>query len=62
AWEEENVINEDEVIPEDVTPELMVESQNVDKRNTEEKKYILSLNKIHAEEFLEPDLEEKLNR
>ncbi|GJZ15986.1 hypothetical protein Tco_0551663 [Tanacetum coccineum] len=30
--------------------------------NTEEKKYILSLHKIHAEEFLEPDLEEKLNR
>ncbi|GKB69280.1 hypothetical protein Tco_0930692 [Tanacetum coccineum] len=30
--------------------------------NTEEKKYILSLYKIHAEEFPEPDLEEKLNR
>ncbi|GJY47185.1 hypothetical protein Tco_0436248 [Tanacetum coccineum] len=30
--------------------------------NTEEKKYILSLHKIHAEEFPEPDLEEKLNR
>nr|GEV58365.1 retrovirus-related Pol polyprotein from transposon TNT 1-94 [Tanacetum cinerariifolium] len=30
--------------------------------NTEEKKYILSLHKIHAKEFLEPDLEEKLNR
>ncbi|GKC36572.1 hypothetical protein Tco_1048956, partial [Tanacetum coccineum] len=149
AWEEENVIDEDEVIPEDVTPELIVESHNVDKRvptifdharkeatlrdslsnmsrnakeyafhleqstsfmenqivwesrqqdisrtipktlifygpqrnpnepprplynkdlfflkygNTEEKKYILSLHKIHAEEFPEPDLEEKLNR
>ncbi|GJV63469.1 hypothetical protein Tco_1474297 [Tanacetum coccineum] len=147
--EEENVIDEDEVIPEDVTPELIAESQNVHKRvptifdharmeatlrdslsnmsrnaeeyayhleqstsfmenkivwerrqqdipctipktlifygpqrnpnepprplynkdlfflkygNTEEKKYILSLHKIHAEEFLEPDLEEKLNR
>ncbi|GKE71131.1 hypothetical protein Tco_1529203, partial [Tanacetum coccineum] len=32
AWEEENVINEDEVIPEDVTPELIADSQNVDKR------------------------------
>ncbi|GJW50753.1 hypothetical protein Tco_0092104, partial [Tanacetum coccineum] len=149
AWEEENVVDEDEVIPEDVTPELIAESQNVDKRvltifdharieatlrdslsnlsrnaeeyayhleqstsfmknqivwesrqqdiprtipktlifygpqrnpnepprplynkdlfflkygNTEEKKYILSLHKIHAEEFPEPDLEEKLNR
>ncbi|GJV44853.1 hypothetical protein Tco_1429389 [Tanacetum coccineum] len=30
--------------------------------NTEEKKYILSLHKFHAEEFPEPDLEEKLNR
>ncbi|GKB33670.1 hypothetical protein Tco_0873071 [Tanacetum coccineum] len=32
AWEEENVIDEDEVIPEDVTHELIVESHNVDKR------------------------------
>ncbi|GJT20419.1 hypothetical protein Tco_0890356 [Tanacetum coccineum] len=32
AWEEENVVDEDEVIPEDVTPELIAESQNVDKR------------------------------
>ncbi|GKB17439.1 hypothetical protein Tco_0851362 [Tanacetum coccineum] len=100
----ENVVDEDEVIPEDVTPELIAKSQNVNKRvltifdharmeatlrdslsnmsriaeeyayhleqltsfmenqiygNTEEKKYILSLHKIHAEEFLEPDLEEK---
>ncbi|GKB21253.1 hypothetical protein Tco_0855176 [Tanacetum coccineum] len=30
--------------------------------NTEENKYILSLHKIHAEEFPEPNLEEKLNR
>nr|GEW19378.1 hypothetical protein [Tanacetum cinerariifolium] len=30
--------------------------------NTKERKYILSLHKIHAEEFPEPDLEEKLNR
>ncbi|GKB33102.1 hypothetical protein Tco_0872503 [Tanacetum coccineum] len=30
--------------------------------NTKEKKYILSLHKFHAEEFPEPDLEEKLNR
>ncbi|GJU95092.1 hypothetical protein Tco_1319848 [Tanacetum coccineum] len=30
--------------------------------NTEEKKYILSLHKIHAERFLEADLEEKINR
>ncbi|GKA16257.1 hypothetical protein Tco_0696004 [Tanacetum coccineum] len=106
AWEEENVIDEDEVIPEDETPKLIAEFQNVDKRvptifnhgrieatlkdtlsnqfrnaeeyayhleqstnfmenqiygNTEEMKYILSLHKIHAEEFLEPDLEEELN-
>ncbi|GJT00348.1 retrovirus-related pol polyprotein from transposon TNT 1-94 [Tanacetum coccineum] len=32
AWEEENVVDEDEVIPEDVTPKLIAESQNVDKR------------------------------
>ncbi|GJW06284.1 hypothetical protein Tco_1568707 [Tanacetum coccineum] len=30
--------------------------------NTKEKKYILSLYKIHAEEFSEPNLEENLNR
>ncbi|GKD06314.1 hypothetical protein Tco_1181288, partial [Tanacetum coccineum] len=30
--------------------------------NTEERKYVLSLHKIHAEDFPEPDLEEKLNR
>ncbi|GJV55794.1 hypothetical protein Tco_1456799 [Tanacetum coccineum] len=147
AWEEENVIDEDEVISEDVTPELIAEFQNIDKRvptifdharmeatlrdslsnlsrnaeeyadhleqstnfmenqivwesrqpdiprtipknlifygpqrnpnepprllynkdlfflkygNIEEKKYILSLHKIHAEEFPEPDLEEKI--
>ncbi|GJW69406.1 hypothetical protein Tco_0123830 [Tanacetum coccineum] len=30
--------------------------------NTKEKKYILSLHKIYAEEFPEPDLEEKLNQ
>ncbi|GKB02292.1 hypothetical protein Tco_0830381 [Tanacetum coccineum] len=114
---EENVIDEDEVIPEVETPELIAEFQNVDKRvptifdrarmeatlrdslsnqsrnaeeyayhleqsikfmenqivwesrqqdilygNTEERKYVLSLHKIHAEEFLEHDLEEKLNR
>nr|GFA39961.1 hypothetical protein [Tanacetum cinerariifolium] len=29
--------------------------------NTEEKKYILSLHKIHAKQFLEVDLEEKMN-
>ncbi|GJS05609.1 reverse transcriptase domain-containing protein, partial [Tanacetum coccineum] len=32
AWEEENVIDEDEVIHEDVTLEMIAESQNVDKR------------------------------
>ncbi|GKC98316.1 hypothetical protein Tco_1168591, partial [Tanacetum coccineum] len=31
AWEEENIIDEDEVIPEDETPELILEFQNVDK-------------------------------
>ncbi|GKD11050.1 putative reverse transcriptase domain-containing protein [Tanacetum coccineum] len=30
AWEEETIINEDEVIPEDETPELIIEFQNVD--------------------------------
>ncbi|GJX00672.1 hypothetical protein Tco_0689206 [Tanacetum coccineum] len=76
AWEEENIINEDEVIPEDETLELIAEFQNIDKHVptffdharmetywiTEEKKYILSLYKIHAEEFPEPDLEEKMNQ
>ncbi|GKB26213.1 hypothetical protein Tco_0865614, partial [Tanacetum coccineum] len=31
-------------------------------RNTEEKKYILSLHKIHTESFPKADLEEKMNR
>ncbi|GKC80766.1 hypothetical protein Tco_1131540 [Tanacetum coccineum] len=107
AWEEENVVDEDEVISKDVTPKMIAEFQNVDKRvltifdharmeatlrdslsnmsrnaeeyayhleqstnfmesqiygNSEKKKYILSLYKIHVEEFPEPDLEEKLNR
>ncbi|GJY61882.1 hypothetical protein Tco_0462539 [Tanacetum coccineum] len=106
AWVEETVIDEDEVIPEDETPKLITEFQNVDKRvptifdrarmeatlndmlsnqfkiaeeyayhleqatnfmenqingNTEEKKYILLLRKIHAERFPEADLEEKMN-
>ncbi|GJZ65771.1 hypothetical protein Tco_0622467 [Tanacetum coccineum] len=101
----ENVVDEDEAISKDVTPELIAEFQNVNKRvptifdhermeatlrdslsnlsrnaeeyayqleqstnfmenqiygNTKEKKYILSLHKIHAEEFPEPDLEEKV--
>ncbi|GJT87585.1 hypothetical protein Tco_1069302 [Tanacetum coccineum] len=107
AWEVETIIDEDKVIPEDETPELITEFQNVDKRvltifdcarieatlndmlsnqfrnakeyayhleqatnfmenqingNTEEKKYIISLHKIHAERFIEADLEEILNR
>ncbi|GJR68108.1 hypothetical protein Tco_0014173 [Tanacetum coccineum] len=75
AWEKENVIDEDEVIPEDETPELIAENPNEPPRylynkdlfffkygNTEGRKYVLSLYKIHAEEFPEPDLEEKLNR
>ncbi|GKG09451.1 hypothetical protein Tco_0338197 [Tanacetum coccineum] len=32
AWEEETFIDEDEVIPEDETPELITEFQNIDKR------------------------------
>ncbi|GJR12191.1 hypothetical protein Tco_0794843 [Tanacetum coccineum] len=32
AWEEETIIDEDEVIPEDETPELVTKFQNVDKR------------------------------
>ncbi|GJZ59796.1 hypothetical protein Tco_0615612 [Tanacetum coccineum] len=149
AWVEETIIDEDEVIPKDETPELIIELQDVDKRvltifdydrikatlndalsnqfknaeeyayhleqttnfienqivwesrqedirrlvsrplvffgpqrnpnkpprylynkdlfflkygNTKEKKYILSLYKIHAECFLEVDLEENMNR
>ncbi|GJZ10521.1 hypothetical protein Tco_0545280 [Tanacetum coccineum] len=107
AWVEETIIDEDEVILEDETPELITEFQNVDKQiltifdrarmeatpndmlsvqfrnaeeyayhleqatnfienqingNTEEKKYILSLHKIHAKPFPEADLEEKINR
>ncbi|GJX65284.1 hypothetical protein Tco_0299627 [Tanacetum coccineum] len=109
AWVEETVIDEDEMIPEDETPELITKFHNVDKRvptifdrarmeatlndmlsnqfknveenpnepprylynkdlfflkntNTEEKKYILSFHKIHAERFPEVDLEEKMNR
>ncbi|GJZ10719.1 hypothetical protein Tco_0545478 [Tanacetum coccineum] len=63
AWVEETVIDEDEVIPEDETPELITELQDVDKRygNTEEKKYILLLHKIRTERFPEADLEEKMN-
>ncbi|GKA92682.1 hypothetical protein Tco_0814607 [Tanacetum coccineum] len=108
AWVEETIIDKDEVIPKDETPELITEFQNVDKRiptifdrarikatlndmlsdqfrnveenpneplrclynkdlfflkngNTEEKKYILSLHKIHVESFPEADLDEKLN-
>nr|GEZ42083.1 hypothetical protein [Tanacetum cinerariifolium] len=128
AWVEEIMIDEDEVIPEDETLELIIEFQDVDKRvpiiydyermrdtlndalenqivwesrkeeirrpvsgplvffrpqrnpnelprylynkdlfflkygNTEEKKYILSLYKIHAKQFPKADLEEKMNR
>ncbi|GKB55051.1 hypothetical protein Tco_0905804 [Tanacetum coccineum] len=32
SWIEETIIDEDEVIPEDETPELITEFQNVDKR------------------------------
>ncbi|GKE04132.1 hypothetical protein Tco_1396150 [Tanacetum coccineum] len=101
------MIDEDEVIPEDETHDLLNEFQNVDKRvpaiydrerieatiremlsnqfrdaeeyayhlkqekkfmenqvngNTEEKKYVLSLHKIHATSFPEEDLEESMNR
>ncbi|GJV42381.1 hypothetical protein Tco_1420821 [Tanacetum coccineum] len=109
AWVDETVIDKDEVITEDETPELITELQNVDKHvqtifdrarmkatlndrlsnqfknaeenpnepprylynkdlfflkngNTKEKKYILSLHKIHAERFPEAGLEEKMNR
>nr|GEU48969.1 putative reverse transcriptase domain-containing protein [Tanacetum cinerariifolium] len=54
AWVEETIIDEDKVIPEDETLELIKEFQN-------EKKYILSLHKIHVERFLEADLEENIN-
>ncbi|GJX44188.1 hypothetical protein Tco_0260864 [Tanacetum coccineum] len=87
AWEDKTIIDKDEVIPVDETPELIKKIQNVDKRvptifdrarmettlndmlnlfflkngNTKEKKYILSLHKIHVESFPEADLEEKMN-
>nr|GEV13081.1 hypothetical protein [Tanacetum cinerariifolium] len=32
AWEDETVMDEDEMIPKDETPELIIEFQNVDKR------------------------------
>ncbi|GJW10700.1 hypothetical protein Tco_1576527 [Tanacetum coccineum] len=109
AWVDIPVIEKDEVIPEDETPELINktsiefygESSSVGKRqedlkhpqpkalvfygphrnpneplrylynkdlffwkngNTEEKKYVLSLHKIHATSFPEEDLEEKMIR
>ncbi|GJS77379.1 hypothetical protein Tco_0727260 [Tanacetum coccineum] len=124
AWVDSPVIDEDEVIPEDETLELIEEFQNIDKRvptiydhermkatlrdmmiwesrqedikrskpyalvfygpqrdpneplrylynkdlfflkygNTKEKRYVLSLHKIHDVPFLEDDLEEKINR
>ncbi|GJW96958.1 hypothetical protein Tco_0178766 [Tanacetum coccineum] len=64
AWVEETVLDEYEVIPKVETPELITKLQNIDKHNgnTDEKKYILSLRKIHAERFPEVDLEERMNR
>ncbi|GJT42449.1 hypothetical protein Tco_0951164 [Tanacetum coccineum] len=102
AWVEDTVIEEDGVIPENETLDLIEEFHNVDKhvltifdheiikatlrdlmsnqfkdaeeyayhleksknyyRNSEERKYVLSLHKIHAIQFPEEDLEEKMNR
>ncbi|GJW62071.1 hypothetical protein Tco_0111406 [Tanacetum coccineum] len=103
AWVDDPVVDEDEVIPEDETPELIKEFHNVNKRvptifnrermketlrdmlsnqnlnepsryiynkdlfflkyeNTEEKRYVLSLHKIHVIPYPEEDLEEKMNR
>ncbi|GJU31824.1 hypothetical protein Tco_1175413, partial [Tanacetum coccineum] len=107
ACVEETVIDEDEVIPEGESPELIEEFQNVDKHvptifdherieatlkdmmsnqfrdaeeyachleqsknymenhiygNSKEKKYVLSLHKIHAVPFPKEDLEAKMNR
>ncbi|GJR57405.1 hypothetical protein Tco_1499567 [Tanacetum coccineum] len=64
AWEEENVFDEDEVIPEDVTSELIAKFQNVDKRVPTIFDHARMEAKLRdsLEEFLEPDLEEKLNR
>ncbi|GJR32289.1 hypothetical protein Tco_1108521 [Tanacetum coccineum] len=102
AWVEDTVIDEDGVIPENETLDLIEEFHNVDKhvltifdheiikatlrdmmsnqfkdaeeyayhleksknyyRNSEERKYVLSLHKIHAIQFPEEDLEEKMNR
>ncbi|GJT46538.1 hypothetical protein Tco_0955253 [Tanacetum coccineum] len=101
AWEEENVVDEDENMPTHLEQstnfmenQIVWESRQPDilrtipktlifygpqrnpnepprplynkdlfflkYGNTKEKKYILSLHKIHAEEFPEPDLEEKV--
>nr|GEZ53573.1 hypothetical protein [Tanacetum cinerariifolium] len=42
--------------------QIVWESRQEDHENTEEKKYILSLHKIHTEHFPKVDLEEKINR
>ncbi|GKE10323.1 RNA-directed DNA polymerase, eukaryota, nucleotide-binding alpha-beta plait domain protein, partial [Tanacetum coccineum] len=107
ACVEETIIDEDEVIPEGESPELIEEFQNVDKHvptifdherieatlkdmmsnqfrdaeeyachleqsknymenhiygNSKEKKYVLSLHKIHTVPFPKEDLEAKMNR
>ncbi|GJX20649.1 hypothetical protein Tco_0223326 [Tanacetum coccineum] len=87
AWEEETVIDEDEIVwesrQEDIQrskPKALVSyrpqrNPNEPPRylynkdlfflkngNTKEKKYILSLHKIHVESFPEADLEENMNR
>ncbi|GJW86569.1 hypothetical protein Tco_0161909 [Tanacetum coccineum] len=75
AWVDVQVIDEDEVIPEDETPELIEENPNEPPRylynkdlfnlkyeNTKEKRYVLSLHKIHAVSFPKEDLEERMKR
>ncbi|GJV94373.1 hypothetical protein Tco_1545950 [Tanacetum coccineum] len=61
AWVEDTVIDKDEVIPEDDTPEL-IEEPRARYGNFEEIKYVLSLHKIHTIPFPEEDLKEKINR
>ncbi|GKD98575.1 hypothetical protein Tco_1382472, partial [Tanacetum coccineum] len=75
-WEVLKLSNVDKVIPEDNSPKLIEEFQNVDKhvptvydherikatlRDMIKKSYILSLHKIHVVPFPEDDLEEKMN-
>ncbi|GJW84651.1 hypothetical protein Tco_0157796 [Tanacetum coccineum] len=71
SWVEETIIDEDEVIPEDKTPELITEFQNVDKRVPtifDRARMEATLNDMLSNQFrnteeytYHADLEEKMN-